>query len=205
MVKIQDANENKIYITYNGKNYSTSSVDWSPKIEATSGTIADTQATGIVQINNGKTPVTVAKLNYNGGYLTSIEDQAGRITKYTYSAPASDGVKNLIGVTHPDGTTVDYSYYSGAYLCDARDNESGDGIAYTYYAYPRLGILTVTEYSKQGDNIVTGSKMSIGNREIHRTTFRDYGTDAIRENEDDTFTYLTFDNSGRTVNTMSTN
>lgn len=205
LVKIQDANENKIYITYNGKNYSTSSVDWSPKIEATSGTIADTQATGIVQINNGKTPVTVAKLNYNGGYLTSIEDQAGRITKYTYSAPASDGVKNLIGVTHPDGTTVDYSYYSGAYLCDARDNESGDGIAYTYYAYPRLGILTVTEYSKQGDNIVTGSKMSIGNREIHRTTFRDYGTDAIRENEDDTFTYLTFDNSGRTVNTMSTN
>ena len=202
--KIQDSYGNQIFITYNGKPYSSENVDWQPKIEPTSGTIPKTQVTGIVQKNNGKTQFNVATLSYdNEGYLKSVTDRAGRTMTYTYTTASSGTAKNLSTITHPDGTKAEYQYQSGGYLIDAYDAESCNGVSYTYYAWPVRDVLTVTEYSVDASGRHEGAKMSIGSADTNRTVFRDYGADSTSGTADDIITYQMFDNAARTVNTCS--
>lgn len=113
-------------------------------------------------------------------------------------------IKLLTQIQHPDGTTADYKYQAGGYLTDAYDSEGKNGVQYGYYGWPVLGILYVTEYSKDSkNNIVAGAKMSLGYGNTHRKKFRDYGADATANTDDDIVSYTTFDNAGRTVNTIS--
>ena len=204
--KIQDSFGNQIFITYHNKPYSPDNVDWQPKIEPTTGTIPQNRVTGIIQKNNGKAAFTIATLAYDDddGYLKTVTDRAGRVTTYTYTPASSGTVKDLTTITHPDGTTAVYQYNDGGYLTDAYDDESRNGVTYTYYAWPVRDVLRVTEYSKDAeDNRHTGAIMSIGSADTNRTVFRDYGADATSGTADDIITYQMFDNAARTVNTCS--
>ena len=57
-------------------------------------------------------------------YLIKITDKAGHITKYHY-----DGGE-LVKITHPDNTTISYTYDNKHYLLSALDNESKYGVEY---------------------------------------------------------------------------
>ena len=204
LAKIQDSHQNKIFLEYNENTYSSSTVAWSPQLESSTSKPAN-RVTGIVQVNNGSGITRIATLSYDAdNYLQSITDRAGRDTEFTYEAASATNAKLLTKITHPDGTTADYKYQSGGYLTDAYDNEGKNGVQYSYYGWPVLGILYVTEYSKDSkNNIVTGAKMSLGYGDTHRKRFRDYGADATANTDDDIVSYTTFDNAGRTVNTIS--
>ena len=157
-----------------------------------------------MQINNGAGINRIATLTYGTDhYLSGIKDRSGRVTTFSYVTDSVTGAKNLTQIKHPDGTTADYKYQAGGYLIDAYDGEGKNGIKYDYYWWPVLGILYVTEYSKENGNIITGAKMSIGYGDTHRKIFRDYGADAKADTDDDIITHTTFDNAGRTVNTIS--
>ena len=67
----------------------------------------------------------LVSLSYDeNGYLTKITDKAGRITKYHYNGG------ELVKITHPDNTTVSYTYDNKHYLLSALDNESKYGVEY---------------------------------------------------------------------------
>ena len=202
LAKIQDSHQNKIFLEYNGNSYNGSTTAWSPLPE-TSTSRPTNRVTGVVQVNNGSGITRIATLSYGAdNYLQRITDRAGRKTTFTYSE--ASGVKLLTQIQHPDGTTADYKYQAGGYLTDAYDSEGKNGVQYGYYGWPVLGILYVTEYSKDSkNNIVTGAKMSLGYGDTHRKRFRDYGADATANTDDDIVSYTTFDNAGRTVNTIS--
>lgn len=204
LAKIQDSHQNKIFLEYNGNAYSSSTTAWSPQLE-TSTSKPTNRVTGIVQVNNGSGITRIATLSYDAdNYLQKITDRAGRETKFTYAAASATSAKLLTKITHPDGTTADYKYQSGGYLTDAYDGEGKNGVQYSYYGWAVRGILYVTEYSKDSkDNVTTGAKMSIGYGDTHRKKFRDYGADATANTDDDIISYTTFDNAGRTVNTIS--
>lgn len=202
LAKIQDSHQNKIFLEYNGNSYNGSTTAWSPLPE-TSTSRPTNRVTGVVQVNNGSGITRIATLSYGAdNYLQRITDRAGRKTTFTYAE--ASGVKLLTQIQHPDGTTADYKYQAGGYLTDAYDSEGKNGVQYGYYGWPVLGILYVTEYSKDSkNNIVTGAKMSLGYGDTHRKRFRDYGADATANTDDDIVSYTTFDNAGRTVNTIS--
>ena len=202
LAKIQDSHQNKIFLEYNGNSYNGGTTAWSPLPE-TSTSRPTNRVTGVVQVNNGSGITRIATLSYGAdNYLQRITDRAGRKTTFTYAE--ASGVKLLTQIQHPDGTTADYKYQAGGYLTDAYDSEGKNGVQYGYYGWPVLGILYVTEYSKDSkNNIVTGAKMSLGYGDTHRKRFRDYGADATANTDDDIVSYTTFDNAGRTVNTIS--
>ena len=204
LAKIQDSHQNKIFLEYNGNFYDGSTTAWSPLPE-TSTSRPTNRVTGVVQVNNGSGITRIATLSYGAdNYLQRITDRAGRKTTFTYSEASGANVKLLTQIQHPDGTTADYKYQAGGYLTDAYDSEGKNGVQYGYYGWPVLGILYVTEYSKDSkNNIVTGAKMSLGYGDTHRKKFRDYGADATANTDDDIVSYTTFDNAGRTVNTIS--
>lgn len=204
LAKIQDSHQNKIFLEYNGNAYSSSTTAWSPQPETSTSKPAN-RVTGMVQVNNGSGTTRIATLSYDAdNYLQKITDRAGRETKFTYAAASATSAKLLTQIKHPDGTTADYKYQSGGYLTDAYDNEGKNGVQYSYYGWAVRGILYVTEYSKDSkDNVITGAKMSIGYGDTHRKKFRDYDADATANTDDDIISYTTFDNAGRTVNTIS--
>ena len=204
LAKIQDSHQNKIFLEYNGNSYDGNTTAWSPLPE-TSTSKPTNRVTGIVQVNNGSGITRIATLSYGSdNYLQRITDRAGRSTTFTYAAASGTNAKLLTQIQHPDGTTADYKYQAGGYLIDAYDSEGKNGVQYGYYGWPVLGILYVTEYSKDSkNNILTGAKMSLGYGDIHRKKFRDYGADATANTDDDIVSYTTFDNAGRTVNTIS--
>ena len=204
LAKIQDSHQNKIFLEYNENTYSSSTTAWSPRPETSTSKPAN-RVTGIVQVNNGSGITRIATLSYDAdNYLQKITDRAGRETKFTYAAASATSAKLLTQIKHPDGTTADYKYQSGGYLTDAYDGEGKNGVQYSYYGWAVRGILYVTEYSKDSkDNVITGAKMSIGYGDTHRKKFRDYGADATANTDDDIISYTTFDNAGRTVNTIS--
>ena len=204
LAKIQDSHQNKIFLEYNGSSYNGSTTAWSPLPE-TSTSRPTNRVTGVVQVNNGSGITRIATLSYGAdNYLQRITDRAGRKTTFTYAEASGANVKLLTQIQHPDGTTADYKYQAGGYLTDAYDSEGKNGVQYGYYGWPVLGILYVTEYSKDSkNNIVTGAKMSLGYGDTHRKKFRDYGADATANTDDDIVSYTTFDNAGRTVNTIS--
>lgn len=204
LAKIQDSHQNKIFLEYNGNSYDGNTTAWSPLPE-TSTSRPTNRVTGVVQVNNGSGITRIATLSYGSdNYLQRITDRAGRSTTFTYAAASGTNAKLLTQIQHPDGTTADYKYQAGGYLTDAYDSEGKNGVQYSYYGWAALGVLYVTEYSKDSkDNIITGAKMSIRYGDTHRKKFRDYGADATANTDDDIISYTTFDNVGRTVNTIS--
>ena len=166
----QDANGNKITYVRNSSN----------------------QVTSVTRTPSGGSAETVATLAYNSsGYLSSITDMAGNTTTFTYSS------NNLTQVTHPDGTTVSYTYNSAGKLLTAKDNESGYSMTYTYNSQGKVSSFTEKAGSTTGASVtVTGGG---GVR-----SYRWCGKDRTLNNSDDLITTYVFDYSGRTITSATT-
>ena len=139
------------------------------------------------------------------GYLTKIEDAHQNKIYLEYNGQSYSNSGTAWSPKIESSTATPTNRVTG--IVQIHRNGTKSQIAtlqYGYYWRPDFGILNVTEYSKTSNNsVVTGAKMSIGYGDMHRKKFRDYGADATADTDDDIISYTTFDNAGRTVNTIS--
>ena len=170
----QDANGNRVTYTRNASN----------------------QIISVSRTNAGADSELIATLSYDsGGYLTSITDGVGNVTRYSY-----DSNGNLATVTHPDNTTVSYTYDSNGKLISAKDNESGYSMNYEYNAY--TGKISKF-YEKAGT--VTGAGVQADGSFNGIQTYRYCGPDRVLGNADDVISHTIQDLWGRTISSYSTN
>ena len=196
LTQIKDANENKINLIYNGKTYDSSSTAWYP---ANSN---NNQVTGIVQVNTASpsSVIRIATLSYDSnGYVTQIQDGNNRKTTYTYSG------KNLVKITHPDGTCAQYTY-DNHYLTKAYDAESKTGVKYGYKKDKNgWKVSSISEYAvNDSGSEVSGAVIDVDGSNLTSTLYRDRGADGKSGTSDDIVTEVVFDYAGRTVNESST-
>lgn len=169
---IQDANGNKI--TYNTDN---------------SGA-----PTSVTRQNSGGSTETIATFQYNGsGQLYKIIDSANNATTFSYS----NGY--LTAVTHPDGTTVTYTYGSDGKLASATDDESDYAIFYEYDANTGK----VDLFYEKGSG-TTGATVQADGSFGGIQTYRYSGPDRVIGNSDDTISHHVLDYFGRTTSSYTT-
>ena len=189
LTSIKDSKENKICFAYGGKEYGLDNL-WKP-------TQKSHQLTSIIQINkvDNKARKLVSLLYDENGYLTKITDKAGRITKYHY-----DGGE-LVKITHPDNTTVSYTYDNKHYLLSALDNESKYGVE---YGWEKLGcriiVNRIREFNNSGETKEYGSDVKVDGHDLQHTVYTSAGNDNNFDTSDDQISTYTFDYSGHTVN-----
>ena len=147
----------------------------------------------IGQKNSGATEeITVAAFTYTNDFLTSVTDAAGRVYTLNY-------IENRL-ISISQGETVLAQYvYSGNNLVGAVDSESGYSLNFSYDAQNR-----VSGYHEEGKSGQRGAEVAVSYVAFEKTVYRDYGNDRTGNTSDDILTYYLFDNSGRTVNTYST-
>lgn len=189
LTSIKDSKENKICFAYGGKEYGSDNL-WKP-------TQKSHQLTSIIQINKVDNKARkLVSLSYDeNGYLTKITDKAGRITKYHY-----DGGE-LVKITHPDNTTVSYTYDNKHYLLSALDNESKYGVE---YGWEKLGcriiVNRIREFNNSGETKEYGSDVKVDGHDLQHTVYTSAGNDNNFDTSDDQISTYTFDYSGHTVN-----
>ena len=189
LTSIKDSKENKICFAYGGKEYGSDNL-WKP-------TQKSHQLTSIIQINKVDNKARkLVSLSYDeNGYLTKITDKAGRITKYHY-----DGGE-LVKITHPDNTTVSYTYDNKHYLLSALDNESKYGVE---YGWKKLGcriiVNRIREFNNSGETKEYGSDVKVDGHDLQHTVYTSAGNDNNFDTSDDQISTYTFDYSGHTVN-----
>lgn len=189
LTSIKDSKENKICFAYGGKEYGLDNL-WKP-------TQKSHQLTSIIQINKVDNKARkLVSLSYDeNGYLTKITDKAGRITKYHY-----DGGE-LVKITHPDNTTVSYTYDNKHYLLSALDNESKYGVE---YGWEKLGcriiVNRIREFNNSGETKEYGSDVKVDGHDLQHTVYTSAGNDNNFDTSDDQISTYTFDYSGHTVN-----
>ena len=168
----QDANGNRVSCVVNGSG----------------------QITALTRQNSGHSLETLASLSYNGsGYLTTIQDQAGRVTGFGY-----DGAGRLVSVTHPDGSSVSYGYNSGAKLLYARDNESGYAMHYEYSG--STGKIS-RFYERSGES--QGAAVTVGGGYNGIQSYRHCGPDRVSGNSDDIISHYVLDYFGRSTSSYT--
>lgn len=84
-------------------------------------------------------------------------------------------------------------------LIEMVDSESGYKLGFEYDTQWKVAYYA--EYDKNGQK---GAQAAITYDGFDKTTYQDYGSDRIKDTEDDIFTHYLFDNSCRTVNVYST-
>ena len=191
---IGDSNGNKIYFIYNNINASiTTPSAWQP-------TGSNDKLVAIRQYNDGESGyATLATLAYDAqNYLTSITDQAGRVTSYSYSSTSAN--RRLTTITHADGTTASYAYNASGSnkLTSITDNKLKYKIDYTYASDGRVN--SVKEYG----NGTLGSTMNITPNTDGITTYRENGVGKAINTSYDILSHYIFDFVGRTINVYST-
>ena len=198
----KDAYGNGIYYVYNDQTFNKDLVEdttWMPT------NAVSNQLTDIYRINAGSTTAEhLAEIVYdstNTALITGIYDEARREVFLNYTT--INGVKYLTGLTYPDGQTVSYGYTSGR-LTTAYDNEAGYGMEYAYE--PTGQANQFREYVKNSSGTVLyGNSFSSWVSYTNRCSYRYWGKDGIKGNEDDLRTEVIFDNEGKTVCSYSTN
>ena len=184
-----DAYGNKITYTYNTSN----------------------QLTGITRKNTvSSTTETLASLEYSGGKLTKVTDEADRATNLTYTTV--QGVTCLTQIAFQDGAKAKYTYYDTADASEkarmktAYDAEANYGIEYSY-SYNK-DVKNFYEYVMDGATRRYGEKIHGFKRSHSQAAYRYYGKDGIDDrfggSGDDILTFKIFDRFGKTINSYST-
>ena len=183
--RITDAYENEITYIYN----------------------SDHQITSVTRKNSGSDVTeTLATLTYSNNHLTSITDEANRVTGLSYTTV--QGITCLREITFPDGQKAQYTYkdsanfYEQARLEAAYDAESNYGIEFSY-SYSR-DIRNIYEYVLSGTTRVYGTKMHGYKRSRSQAVYRHYGDDQDENTKDDLLSFKIFDYEGRTITAYTT-
>ena len=129
------------------------------------------------------------------GISLKLQTRLGDITKYHY-----DGGE-LVKITHPDNTTVSYTYDNKHYLLSALDNESKYGVE---YGWEKLGcriiVNRIREFNNSGETKEYGSDVKVDGHDLQHTVYTSAGNDNNFDTSDDQISTYTFDYSGHTVN-----
>ena len=185
----QDANGNRINITYTGSG-------------------STKRISRITQKNNGGTEITVATLTYNSsGYLTGVTDAANYVRTLGYT----NG--KLTSISRGSTLQAQYGYSTasggiGARLRYAYDAELHYGIGIDY-AGRRVG--AYYEITSAGNTSRPGAIVEVSQNGEGQTCYHDYGSNRVKYDpnnnasvNDDILTYYTFDYALRTVNAYTT-
>ena len=147
---------------------------------------------------------TIAEFTFGSDhYLTSVKDQYGVITTYTYTA-MSNGGRYLTRISSSNGEAVSFQYDTShsAAMVQAWDELSTYGINFTYENRKVSGY---TEFvGVPGLDMTAGSRVRVS-RSQNRTV--SYAFDALNENgvyENKTYTTYVFDYNGQTITTYAT-
>lgn len=150
----------------------------------------------VTRQNSGGSVETIASFTYNNaGNIGTITDDANNVTSFFY-----DSLDQLTSVTHPDGTTVTYTYDGNCKLLSAKDNESGYSMNYEYNANTGK----VSKFYEKAGNTVGASVQSDGFFNGVQT-YRYCGPDRILNTADDVINHSLLDYWGRTFSSYSTN
>ena len=178
--RIEDANGNKIYITF------------------------DDNQTKIEKVRDGSGHVLTFAYYSGQNYVRSITDNAGRAVTFNNS----NGY--LTSVTYYDGTVVNYVYETNApgYINYAQSSD-GNGINFDYSLREKGGRVTlVKEFSAAPDDLATmigGQYTSFNMSGYNTTVIRTAGVNGVHtlqdssKGNDDIITTLQFDNYGRAI------
>ena len=153
------------------------------------------QITSVTRTNNGGSAETIATFTYdNEGYLAGITDSAGLTTEFSYNS-----LGQLSTVTFEDDNTASYSYDSAGRLTEAKDDESGYAVDYSYNSNTEK----LQGFSEKA-GVVTGAAVSVESTRSGLRTYRSCGPDMILGNGDDLLLTCVFDYWGRTINSYTT-
>ena len=144
----------------------------------------------VVQTNNGKADIEVARFEYTNNYLTKVTDRAGNAYTLTY-----DGT-NLTQI-QMNGTVIAQYSYDGYRLNRMTDVDSGYALAFTY---EHGKVSRFREYA----GTEGGAQVTVTYPNYSQTTYRDHGADRTANTDDDILTHYLFDYADRTVNAYST-
>ncbi len=178
--RIEDANGNKIYITF------------------------DDNQTKIEKVRDGSGHVLTFAYYSGQNYVRSITDNAGRTVTFNIV----NGY--LTSVTYYDGTVVNYVYETNApgYINYAQSSD-GNGINFDYSLREKGGRVTlVKEFSANPNSLGTmigGQYTSFNMSGYNTTVIRTAGVNGVHtlqdssKGNDDIITTLQFDNYGRAI------
>ncbi|MBR4308271.1 MAG: hypothetical protein IKT58_01615, partial [Oscillospiraceae bacterium] len=190
----KDVYGNGIYYVYNNASFSASvasATSWMP-----TNTVSN-RLTAIYRVIKGGTAERLAAFGYNAnGFLTTITDEAGRVTQLTPTVVS--GITYLSSVTNPDGFGAKY-FYSQVGMVGNRDLETNLGFRYAYDADGTVNRYSSVYYLNQDSNYTSARIISCWNGDGNRSSYRDWGEDLTEGTEDDIRLELIFDNVGRTV------
>lgn len=197
LVQQMDSNGNKIFYIYNGAS-NASGTAWLP-------TGSGDKLTKVIQRNDGtSTDIVLATLSYASGYLDTVTDRMGNVTKMTYSSQKLDTVyttNSNVELAIRNDLKAEYEY-SGSDLVQVIDSSSGYKVTYTY-AQKRISSI-LESGSSDGTSWTNRTKILVnGTRD--KTTYRAPGPDGTISNSDDILTTYLFDDEGRTINSNTTN
>ncbi len=185
-----DKNGNKHYYTYTTISGSQKRLD------------------NIYRQNLGQTAVRVAKITYSGQNITSITDEFGGVTTFTYTdtTTTTTTIKKLTSITRPDGTgtTINYGGSSTNFkIWKLYDNETKYGLQFAYSTGAGVPLSSVKEYCYDNGTLYYGAMNTFTYNSSDRTTVTYCGKNAIKDTDastKDDMQYITlFDHYGRTV------
>ena len=165
------------------------------------------QLTTITRLNTGSSSTeTLATFTYTNGKLTSVADEAGRVTSFAYTTVQE--IVCLTEITFPDGAKAQYTYfnstsfYKRARMQTAYDAEANCGIEFSYSLNQDVANAYSYVISNGAKDYV--SKMHGYKRAHGQTVYRFYGDDLTSGTTDDILQYAIFDTMGRTINRYQT-
>nr|MCR4935335.1 DNRLRE domain-containing protein [Oscillospiraceae bacterium] len=168
------------------------------------------QLTRITRQNDQCNAELIATLRYDANhYLASVTDSASNTTAFSYTD--ANGLVLLSTITHPDGTTVSYTYHENGKLHTATDRESGLRYEFSYAAQSGK-VSMIRQFSGETLGLLYGANGSYAGIQAYRyaganRTFSssDYMTGGNQDDDtDDILTFFVFDSTGRTINSYVT-
>ena len=168
------------------------------------------QLTSITRQNDHGSAEQIATLRYDINlYLASITDSASNTTAFSYTS--SNGLVLLSTITHPDGTTVSFTYHENGKLHTVTDNESGLRYEFSYAAQSGK-VSMIRQFSGETLGLLYGANGSYAGIQAYRyaganRTFSssDYMTGGNQDDDtDDILTFFVFDSTGCTINSYVT-
>lgn len=142
----------------------------------------------IYQKNKNGSQVTLVTLTYLSGtnYIETLTDAAGRVYTFHYTG-------NKLTAISLDGTQIATYQYSGDRIIIMQDMESDYRLR---FEYTDGRVSSIQEWI--GDD-ASGARIDVTYYN-DVTKYQDYGTDRIKDTDDDLFAEYSFDDWGRTVN-----